>query len=113
MSSSGSKPWLLAMGAALAIAGGIYILQIQKKNSYMKEIMRKVDALGPPEKDASGKVTFGYLKALYFIAEKIATERFQPVKEKFIRKRRASKFKEYKKVIAEMNESESLIRIET
>ena len=121
MSSSGSKPWLLAMGAALAIAGGIYFLHNQKKKNYMKEIMREimreVDALGPPEKDASGKVPFGYLKALYFIADKSATERFQPLKEKFLRKRRdllrQNKFKEYRKVVVEMSQSETQILCET
>ena len=83
----------------------------------MIEIIREVDALGPAEKDASGKVSFAYLKAVYIIAEKSATKRFEPLKEKFIRKRRdllqQEKFKEYGKVIAEMNETEVLIRMET
>ena len=117
MSFSGSKPWVLAIGAALAIAGGIYFLHIQKNNTLMKEIMREVDALGPAERDASGKVSFAYLKAVYIIADKSASKRFKPFKEKFIRKRRdllkQNNLEEYKKVVVEMNESESLINNET
>jgi hypothetical protein len=42
------------VGAALAVAGGIYILHVQKKKSYMNFIKREIDALGPADKEASG-----------------------------------------------------------
>ena len=43
----------------------------------MNEIMREVDALGPAERDASGKVSFAYLKAVYIIADQSASKRFK------------------------------------
>ena len=62
-------------------------------------------------------MTFEFLKSVYLIADKIANERFTPLKEEFIRKRRVlfhlNKLEEYKYVVIEMNESESLIKNET
>jgi len=68
------------MGAALAIAGGIFILHFKNNSDYLTAIKRKIDALGPPDKDPSGKVTFEFLKSVYLIADKIAYERLAPLK---------------------------------
>ena len=82
MSSTGSKTWLLAFGAAVAIAGGIYILYLNKKKDHMKIVKRAIDALGPPEIDTSGKATFAYLKKVYYIAVLLGCyETFKPLKD--------------------------------
>ena len=87
MSSSGSRTWLLA-AAALAIGGGIYYLNFKKNDCLTAQTKREIKALGPALKDASGKVSFDYLKALYIIALKAANDRFESTRVNFTKKRR-------------------------
>jgi hypothetical protein len=60
------------VGATLALLGGIYILHLKSKKSYMTDIKRKIDALPPAKKEATGKVSFAYLKKIYYIAKHAA-----------------------------------------
>ena len=87
MSSSGSRTWLLA-AAALAIGGEIYYLNFKKNDCLTAQTKREIKALGPALKDASGKVSFEYLKAMYLIAHKAANDRFESTRLNFTRKRR-------------------------
>ena len=55
----------------------------------MTDIKRKIDALPPAKKDATGKVSFTYLKKIYYIAKHAAlTQRYEPLKQNYLRKRR-------------------------
>ena len=113
MSSIRSKPWVLVLGAALAIGGGIYLLKILKKKSYLKPILREIDRLTAPKKDADGKVSFSYLKLVYFITIEAFEEWFEQKNECNLTKRRDLLLKnnltEYKTVVIQMNEEKTLL----
>ena len=108
MSSSRSRPWVLFLGATLAISGGIYYHYFKRKDSLTNQTKKELKELGPVKKDASGRVTFDYVKAVYLIAYKAANDRFESTKVIFIKKRREilimGDFEGHKKTLLEMLE---------
>ena len=74
--------------------------------------MREIDALGPPKKEANGKVSFSYLKAVYLITVDASNEWFEPTKQSFLRKRRdllkENNLTDYRKVAIQMYDQQTL-----
>jgi hypothetical protein len=76
-SSSGSKNWLFAIGAAVAVVGAAVIFHLVSNkesadDNKLNDALTEIAALGEPKRDATGRLAFNYYKQVFFIIMKNA-----------------------------------------
>jgi hypothetical protein len=117
-SSTGSKNWLFAIGAAVAVVGAAVIFHlVSNKESAdsngLNEALTEIAALGEPKRDPSGRLAFNYYKQVFFIIMKNARQSFAAEKAELLKQRRAllkaGKKDEYKNLVGEMIQKEERV----
>lgn len=90
MSSTGSKNWLLAVGATVAVIGAAVIFHLVSNkesagNSGLNEALTEIAALGEPRREANGLLAFDYYKNVFFIIMKHARLSFAEEKQQLLK----------------------------
>ena len=121
MSSGGSKNWLIAIGAAVAVVGAAVVFHLvsnkeSAEGNGLNEALTEIQALGEPKRDPTGRLAFNYYKQVFFIIMKHARQSFAAEKAELLKKRRellkAGKNEEYKNLVGEMIQKEERVGAE-
>ncbi len=119
MSSTGSKNWIIALGAAIAVVGGALIFhhfsskETNEDSTGLNEALSEIAALGAPKREPSGRLAFSYYKQVFFIIMKNAKKSFAAEKSDLLKRRREllkdKKMDDYKHIVGEMIQKEERV----
>ena len=90
MSESKSKaPIYIAVGATVVVGAALLFNYISGKATSSNSLcFEEIDALGAPQKDPNGLLSFAYYKDVFLIISKHAKSKFSEEKKELIAKRR-------------------------